>query len=155
MRMARKKNLLPVIAAFKIGKALLLFVVAFGFHHLFRGDAQAITTAWARAVRVDPENYHVHKVISAVTGIPQPTLHKLGIGTFLYGLLFLTEGTGLLLQLRWAEYLTVVSTLGFLPLEIYELVERPLHKELKAVVLVVNIAIVIYLIWNLRRGRRK
>jgi uncharacterized membrane protein (DUF2068 family) len=148
--MARKNNLLPVIAAFKITKAVLLFTVAFGLHHLFRGDVEAIITAWIHAIRIDPENQHIHSLISAATGIPKTRLHALGIGTFLYGLLFLTEGTGLMLQVRWAEYLTVVSTLGFLPLEIYELVEKPGHKGLKSIILVLNIAIAIYLIWNLR-----
>jgi uncharacterized membrane protein (DUF2068 family) len=154
--MVRKKNLLPLIAAFKIAKALLLLTVAFGLHHLFRGDVEAIITAWVRAVRVDPDNRHVHTIISAATGIPKSRLHALGIGTFAYALLFLTEGTGLMLQAVWAEYLTVVSTLGFLPLEIYELVQRPGHKGLKAIILVLNIAVAVYLIWNLRgRGAKR
>jgi uncharacterized membrane protein (DUF2068 family) len=152
--MKQKFNMLPVIAAFKLGKAILLFIVAFGFHDLRRGNAESIITGWVHAVRIDPESHYAHLFISGITGIPPAKLHDLGIGTFLYGLLFLTEGTGLMLQVRWAEYLTIVSTLGFLPLEIFELVEKPGHKYTKAVVLFLNILIAVYLILNLRKKRK-
>ncbi len=153
--MESKNKLLPVIASFKIIKALMLFTVAFGFHHLRNSDVEETITQWVHVIRIDPDSKYAHSAISTVTGIPPAKLHALGIGTFIYGLLFITEGVGLMMGLRWAEYLTVVSTLGFLPLEIYELVEKPGHKDVKAIILVMNILIAIYLIWNLRRPRSK
>ena len=61
-----------------------------------------------------------------------------------YALIQLVEGVGLWLARRWAEYLTVVATSAFLPLEIYELTERITPIRIGA--LVINIAAVIYLI---------
>ena len=58
------------------------------------------------------------------------------------------EGIGLLLRRVWAEYVTIVITTSFVPLEIYELVERA--SLAKAIALVVNIAIVAYLALRLR-----
>lgn len=49
---------------------------------------------------------------------------------------------------RWAEYLTVVATAGFLPLEIRELTERV--SFLRVAGLVVNIAILVYLVYAKR-----
>jgi hypothetical protein len=46
----------------------------------------------------------------------------------------------------WAEYLAAVATSAFIPLEIYELVEKP--TPLKAAALVANIVIVIYLVYK-------
>ena len=43
------------------------------------------------------------------------------MGTLLFAGLFTTEGLGLLLRKRWAEYFTIVTTGGLIPLEIYEL----------------------------------
>jgi uncharacterized membrane protein (DUF2068 family) len=149
--MDRQTKLLPLIATFKLLKACSLFALAFGLHHLRVGDSGAIILDWCRAIRIDPDNKIAHSIISKVTGMPDSRLHELGIGTFFYGFLFLTEGTGLLLKQKWAEYLTVVSTITFLPLEIYELVARPHRKVLKAVVLLINVAIVLYLIMNLRK----
>ncbi len=151
----RNDRLLPVIAAFKLGKACLLFVVAFGFHHLRHGDIETIIDGWARAVRIDPENTIAHDLISKMTGLPRYRLHELGIGTFFYGLMFGVEGMGLLLKQRWAEYMTVITTTTFLPLEIYELIFRPQRKITKAILLVLNVAILLYLVWNLMRQRAK
>ena len=46
--------------------------------------------------------------------------------TFAYSALFLVEGTGLFFEKRWAEYLTIVATVSFIPVEIYELLKLPL-----------------------------
>ena len=79
------------------------------------------------------------------------TLSKLevdavGIGAVLYGCLEAFEGFGLLLRRRWAEYLVLVATAAFLPLEITELLRKP--TVFKAGALAVNILIVGYLIWR-------
>jgi uncharacterized membrane protein (DUF2068 family) len=65
-----------------------------------------------------------------------------------YAALLLTEGCGLLLRRRWAEYLTVVATGALVPLEVYEIARHRTWTRLA--VLVVNIAIVWYLIARLR-----
>lgn len=49
---------------------------------------------------------------------------------------------------RWAEYLTVVATAAFLPLEISELVDKV--SPLKVAALLVNLAILAYLVWTKR-----
>ena len=35
------------------------------------------------------------------------------------------EGIGLLMRRLWAEYLTVIATAILLPLEVYEIVQKP------------------------------
>ena len=66
----------------------------------------------------------------------------------LYGALELFEGMGLIWRRRWAEYLVLVATLAFLPLELDEL----LHKVtlIKFGALLINIAIAAYLVWRKR-----
>jgi uncharacterized membrane protein (DUF2068 family) len=61
-----------------------------------------------------------------------------------YALIQLVEGVGLWLARRWGEYLTVVATSAFLPLEIYELTERITPTRIGA--FVINIIAVLYLI---------
>lgn len=58
------------------------------------------------------------------------------------------EAVGLWHEKRWAEYLTVVATAGFLPIEIHELEKRVTAFRIGA--LVVNIAILVYLIYAKR-----
>lgn len=55
------------------------------------------------------------------------------------------EAVGLWAARRWAEYLTLVEVAVFLPLEIHELTVR--ISPLKIIALVVNLAVVGYLLW--------
>ena len=73
------------------------------------------------------------------------------VSALFYSALFFTEGTGLALRKRWAEYLTVISTSSLLPLEIYELFVG--SSAGKFVLLLVNLAVVAYLIYELRHTR--
>ena len=74
------------------------------------------------------------------------------MGTFFYSALLLTEGTGLLLGKRWAEYFTVIATSSFIPLEVYELTKR--ISSARLVVLLLNVAVVVYLVIELCRSRK-
>jgi uncharacterized membrane protein (DUF2068 family) len=69
-----------------------------------------------------------------------------GVGAILYGCLEAFEGFGLLLRRRWAEYLVLIATAAFLPLEITELLRKP--TVLKSGALIINLLIVGYLIWR-------
>jgi uncharacterized membrane protein (DUF2068 family) len=71
----------------------------------------------------------------------------------LYAGLFLVEGTGLWLQRRWGEWATVVITGLLIPLEVYEIFRHP--NVLKIVVLVVNVAVVGYLIYRIRTSEKQ
>jgi uncharacterized membrane protein (DUF2068 family) len=76
------------------------------------------------------------------------TRDALGAGAIAYGLLEIIEGTGLLLRRRWAEYLVLIASSAFLPVEVDELIRHP--TPVKGITLVVNIAIVVYLVWRKR-----
>jgi uncharacterized membrane protein (DUF2068 family) len=67
-----------------------------------------------------------------------------GVALSAYAALEGVEMIGLWMGRRWAEYLTFLATAALLPLEIYELSQRV--SVLKIVALVLNLAIVAYLI---------
>jgi uncharacterized membrane protein (DUF2068 family) len=60
----------------------------------------------------------------------------------------MTEGVGLWLLKRWAEWFTVILTASLLPLEAYELHQHPTIA--KILILMLNLAIVAYLAWRIR-----
>jgi uncharacterized membrane protein (DUF2068 family) len=76
------------------------------------------------------------------------TLRWLAAAAAAYALLEGAEAVGLWLQRRWAEYLTFVATTALLPLEVYELSKS--LSPFKVVALVVNLAIVVYLLFAKR-----
>jgi uncharacterized membrane protein (DUF2068 family) len=75
-------------------------------------------------------------------------LRELSFGTFFYAGLFATEGVGLLMRKRWAEYFTIITTGALLPLEVFELTRR--FTATRLVVLIVNALIVWYLARRVR-----
>ena len=85
------------------------------------------------------------------------TLNLIASGLLFYGLLQIAEGVGLWSLKRWGEYLAVVGTTLFIPLEIYEIVKGA--SWLKVIALAVNVAAVLYLLiakrlFGLRGGHR-
>jgi uncharacterized membrane protein (DUF2068 family) len=72
----------------------------------------------------------------------------LAIAVIFYALVELTEGIGLALRRRWAEYLIVVATGFLIPYEVYEVFHRV--TLLKAGGLALNVVIVVYLAWRKR-----
>jgi len=144
-------RVLYLIAAFKVAKGLVLFAVGIGALKLLNMQTAAEVYQWANAFRADPGNHYIHQVVAPFSALNQRTLRELGVGTFFYSALLLTEGTGLLLRKHWAEYFTLIATSSFIPLEVYEIVRRANFP--KAIVLVLNAAAVVYLAMNLRRNR--
>jgi uncharacterized membrane protein (DUF2068 family) len=72
------------------------------------------------------------------------SIKELALAMIGYGVVFVVEGIGLVMRKRWAEWLTVVVTTSFIPIEIYELIKHPGVGKVGA--LVINIAIVVYLV---------
>jgi uncharacterized membrane protein (DUF2068 family) len=76
------------------------------------------------------------------------TLTVLFVTAVAYAVVEGVEAVGLWLERRWAEYLTAIATAGFLPFEIHELTVRV--TVLRIAALVVNVAILVYLVWRKR-----
>jgi uncharacterized membrane protein (DUF2068 family) len=142
---------LLLIAAFKIIKGLALLALGVGALKLLHKDVAAEAEQWIDLLRLDPQNPHIQKFLAKLFEIDDKQLKILSLGTFAYAGLFLTEGIGLAFRKRWAEYITIISTASFLPFEIYELVKRVSVPGI--VILLANIAIVVYLVLEVRRTK--
>jgi len=143
-------QLLRLIAVFKFCKATLLVVVGLGAFELLRPDIAADAQHWVEALASTSDRHVLQRLVSLATGLSPWRLEVLGIGAFLYAALFTVEGVGLWRGRRWAEYLTVIASLLFVPLEVFEVAHRASSPRLVA--LVVNLAVVVYLVRRLRRS---
>ena len=142
---------LQLIGALKLLKALSLFLVGVGLLSLIHRNAAVAVRHWIAFFRLDVHARLLDELIAKVAGINPHTLRRLGIGTLGYGAVFGVEGVGLLLQKPWAEYMTTGVTISFLPIEIYELIVHP--SAAKAAVMLINVAVVVYLVLEIRRRR--
>src|SRR5437879_3205097 len=143
---------LRLIALFKLIKGMLLVAAGIGALRLLHRDVADVVERWIDVLRVDPDNRFIHGVLVKVLTVNDRMLKEVSAGTFAYAALFLTEGTGLLLRKRWAHYFTIIVTGSFFPLEIYEFARHP--SAAKAAVIVLNVAIIAYLIVRLRQEPR-
>jgi len=142
---------LLVIAAFKLLKGLALLAVGIGAHTLIDKDLVTVVEHWVNVFRVDPNNHYLHALLERFTDLSPQRLKAVSFGTFFYAVLLLTEGVGLALGKRWAEYFTIIATSSFIPLEIYEIFRHT--NVTKVVVLLINVAVVWYLVLELRRHK--
>jgi uncharacterized membrane protein (DUF2068 family) len=142
---------LMLIGVMKLLKGIGLLVLGVGVLSLLHRDAEETVRGWVEFLRVDSHGRLVDHLLEKVAGISPRTLRRLGVGTLLYAAVFGTEGIGLLFAKPWAEYMTTGVTVSFLPIEAYEFFKHP--SLVKAVVTLINVAVVVYLVLEIRRRR--
>ncbi len=147
----KDNGLLRLIAIFKLVKALTLIVVGVGALRLIHdtSPANALIQAIAK-FGFNPGGRYVDHALAKIANLPPKDFKDLGIGSFVYAALFLIEGLGLWFAKTWAEWFTAFITASLVPLEIFEIHRHP--TPVKIIVLVINIAIVVYLVMRIRRN---
>ena len=114
---------------------------------LFDRDLSALKPFFAQIHFTVSDSSTVKAIEKALNAKPS-TLTLIASGLLGYGALQLVEGVGLWSLRRWGEYVAVVGTSAFIPLEVYEVVDK--ISWLKLIALVINLAAVVYLLWSKR-----
>ncbi|THJ25429.1 MAG: DUF2127 domain-containing protein [Nitrospira sp. CG24E] len=140
---------LAVIALFKVVKGLLLLLLGLGLLKLMHAEIATLFSLLIEALHLNADSRFIHTLVLKVDALQSNSVLLAGLVSLGYAGILLIEGVGLWLELTWASYLTVVSTGLLLPFEIYEVVEQV--SLLRIGVLLLNLAIVAYLIIQLRR----
>ena len=149
----RSDIVLRLIAIERLARGLLLFAVGAVLSVQTHANWATRLRDWANDLGLDPSRHVVvGRLINRAAALTPRQLLVIGVGAMAYGALELVEGAGLWRRRHWAEYLTVIATAMFIPLEVWELVHRP--SLLKAGGLVVNLLVVAYLIVMLERRAR-
>jgi uncharacterized membrane protein (DUF2068 family) len=124
---------------------------------LFANNRAALNTEFTRVLD-DLQGGLGGSVVSSNQGIVQDlrrlfavsitSLYLVGVAIAAYAVMEGVEAVGLWLGKRWAEYLTFVATIVFVPYEVYELAKGV--SGLKVLALVLNLAVVAYLLFAKR-----
>jgi uncharacterized membrane protein (DUF2068 family) len=144
-------RVIRLIALFKLVKAVLLVVLGMGALHLIHADVASVAEHWVKVLGLDPDNRYVDGALQKIGNLTPEKIRNLGIGSFIYAGLFLTEGIGLWMVKRWAEWFSVIITNSLVPVEVYQIYRHP--SPLKILVLILNIAVVAYLVYRIRTER--
>ena len=164
---------LYLIGVFEIVKTVLFLIAAAGVFHLVNRNTQVELTKLLHAFRISGDRAFIKGLLLKANLMTDPGKRILSGVLLLYAALHATEGIGLLLRKRWAEYFTVIMTALPLPFEIYILVHHAKHSTLsnlvpadqtlpvllsshvfalKVAALIINVGIVLYVIRTLRQG---
>jgi uncharacterized membrane protein (DUF2068 family) len=156
-RALRDAFVLRLLAVERGIRGVLLVALAYGIYKFegVEGSLQRVfddylprLTPVARHAGVDLQSTGpVHLIQKALSTDPH-TLTLLSLGVLAYGALELLEAVGLWLMRRWGEYVAVVGTAVFIPVEVYELVEQVTWLRVGALLL--NVFAVAYIMWTKR-----
>ena len=165
-RALRDAFVLRLLAVERLVRGVLLVALAYGVHR-FEGSQDALKqlfdqelpllTPVGNRLGIDLQDSGPVHLIQRALEARQATLSLLVWGILAYGALQLLEGVGLWMLKRWGEYVAVVGTSLFIPVEVHELLDRV--TVLRVLALLVNVFAVAYLLYTkrlfgLRGGRR-
>jgi uncharacterized membrane protein (DUF2068 family) len=155
-RPLRKRYALRLIAADRVLHFLVLSALAAAVI-LFADNRGALNADFTRILQNlqgglgGPVNNSSHGVVHDLRrlfAVSITNLYLVGAAAAMYAAMEGVEAAGLWLGRRWAEYLTFIATVVFVPYEVYELTKS--MSVLKILTLVINLAIVIYLLISKR-----
>lgn len=142
-----------LIGGFKLLKGLLFILLGFGALKLVHRDIVDMLTRWLIDRHFDPESKFVNLILDKAALIDAHRMKQISIAIFCYAGLDFIEGTGLVLEKTWAEYLTLILTASFLPWEFFEILRHP--SWVKAVLILVNVLVVAYLVYYVQGRLRE
>jgi len=147
-------------------RGVLLALLGYGIYRFngSRNSLQQVFDSYLPLLRpvamragIDLQNAGPVRLIQRALHAEHSTLIWVTVGVLAYAVLELVEAVGLWLMRRWGEYVAVVGTGIFVPLEVYELVEG--FTWFRIVALVLNLFAVLYILWSKRlfgiRGGRE
>jgi len=118
-----------LIAFFELAKGTLVAIGALGLLTRIHKDVGTVLNEVVLRLRVDPDNWYVHTIMTRLSGTTPRQLEAVSAGSLLYTALRYVEGLGLMWRQRWAA----------------RRVSWP-----KLVVIATNVAVVWYLVAQLR-----
>ncbi|MCU0787420.1 MAG: DUF2127 domain-containing protein [Verrucomicrobia bacterium] len=142
----RRRVALWGIILVKLGKGILLLLLALGVYTLSNNDLPHEFQHLLEFLKIDPERQFFLDAAGKLEHITSANVKWVAAGTAVYSLFSLVEAVGLMLLVTWACWLTIGESAFFIPIEVYELMRKP--SLLMLVILALNIAIVWYLAAN-------
>ena len=138
---------LVLIAAYKLFGALLFVSVGVGAMRLLHKDIDDVVWRIVSDLKMNPESRFVNFIFEKAELLNDPLLRRIGLAAFCYAALGVLEAVGLYLEKTWAEFLTLIVTASFLPVEIHELAHR--LTWVRSGLLIANLMVLVYLCWML------
>ncbi len=136
------------IGAFKLAQAFLFVLLGIGAIRLLHKDLVGIVEHFIYEMRFNPEGHLVNLVLIRVAMIDPHRIKQISAAIFAIAALDAIEGTGLVLNQAWAEFVTLTLTACFLPWEVILVIRHVTWMRIGLTA--INLAVVVYLVFYVR-----
>jgi uncharacterized membrane protein (DUF2068 family) len=153
----RDTFVLRLLAVDRAVRGVLLMALAYGIWRFdgARGSLGQLFNSYLPTLRplserfgVDLEESGPVQLIQQAFSARHSTLLLVAGGILAYAVLELVEAYGLWFKRRWGEYVAVVATALFIPLEVHEIIDKVTWLRVGA--LIINLFAVFYILWTKR-----
>jgi uncharacterized membrane protein (DUF2068 family) len=138
---------LRVVAVFEGAKGALVLATGFGLLAFLHGGLLDAAEELVRDIHLNPARHYPRIFLDAAAHVTDTQLWLLALSAILYAIVRFTEAFGLWHRKRWAAWFGALSGGIYIPVELFEVARR--LSWVRLTVLVVNIAIVAYLVHEL------
>jgi uncharacterized membrane protein (DUF2068 family) len=148
-----QKSLLRAVATLEFIKGIFVLLIGLCAILLVRKDAWVMAESLLALLHINTDRHSAQLFLDFADNLTDTRLWAAAQLAFVYSALRFAEGYGLWKQRTWAEWIAFGSGTLLLPLEVRELLRG--ITLLRSLVFAVNIAIVFYMFFLLRAGRRQ
>jgi len=144
---------LRAVASFELIKGILVLLIGVCAILLVRKDAWVVAERLLVLFHISTDRHVAQVFLNFADNLTDTRLWAAAKLAFVYSALRFAEGYGLWKERTWAEWIAFGSGTLLLPLEIRQLMRG--ITLVRSLVFAVNIAIVFYMLFLLRAGRRE
>ncbi|MBC7734082.1 MAG: DUF2127 domain-containing protein [Bacteriovorax sp.] len=144
-------RVMRAVAMMEALKGIVVFGAGFGLLTLLHRDVRRVAVSLVTHLHLDPEAHYAGLFVDAAARLTDARLWAGAALALAYSAIRAAEAYGLWHDRRWAAWLGATSGAIYLPIEVYELWHKP--SAVKAATLALNVAVVAYLVWTLRKRR--
>ena len=153
MKQERIKDGLRVVSIFEAIKGLLVLLTGFGLLTYIHEDLHLAAERLVRHFHLNPASHYPLIFLDLASHVTDRQLWLMALFALFYAVIRFVEAYGLWYERRWAEWFGLLMGGMYVPLELFEIARGVTWP--KAVLLIVNVAIVGYLYMILYRSRHK
>ena len=132
-------------------KGILGFAVGIALISLLHKDLQVVAVNSLEHLHIDPTGHFAQVFVEDAANINESNIVFFIVGAFLYMIGRMIEAYGLWRLRAWAEWFAIISGTIYLPIEIYEIFQKP--TVVRFVIFFFNLALVLYLIYVRREAK--
>lgn len=141
------------VATIEFTKGVIVVLAALGLFSMRDKDIWEVAESFLEFFHANPYRHYVGVFIDLVARVSDIHLWKIALVASVYTILRFVEAYGLWYALPWAEWLAATTGAIYIPFEMSDLIHRPTWFRL--LVLFVNVAIVLYMLYLRLEAREK